>query len=272
MVIISNERGCNMREETRERIRARIRENMSRIITRRIRALPADMRDIAETNPFGSRLVPQSIWKGSKFERSFVTSFGQGVYEQIAYEIAIGTGAHAENQHSETVRLNTWQDEAINNLLATQRGADTPQQTNWTRELTGIRELENPRHVDLDTRFDLYVRRTNGLEEYYSIKTVKPNLDQTEIAKRDMLRISVAKQNCRAYLALPYNPDGEGNRYRWSLPKKLFDMNNSPAVLIGSSFWNAVGADQTTFNELLEIFQEVGAEFRARIIDEYLDV
>lgn len=260
-----------MRAETKERIRARIRESMNRIIARRINNLPADMRDIAEKNPFGSRLVPQSIWKGSKFERSFVTSFGQGVYEQIAYEIAIGTGAHAEKQHAETVRLNTWQDEAINNLLATQRGADTQQQTDWARELNNILQLENPRYVNLDTRFDLYVRRTNGSEEFYSIKTVKPNLDQTEIAKRDMLRVSVAKPDCRTYLALPYNPDGEGNRYKWSLPKKLFDMNNSPAVLIGSSFWNAVGADENTFTELLETFQTVGDEFRTRITNEYLN-
>ena len=84
-------------EPTKERIKARIREKMDNIITRRISALPTDMRDINNTNPFGSRLVPEEIWKGSKFERSFVTSFGQGVYEQIAYEIAVGSGAYAAN-------------------------------------------------------------------------------------------------------------------------------------------------------------------------------
>ena len=261
-----------MREETKHRIKARIRSKMNAIIARRIRELPTDMLNIAETNPFGSRLVPQAIWKGSKFERSFVTSFGQGVYEQIAYEIAIGSGAHAENQHVETVTLNTWQDEAINTLLATQRGADTPQLTDWHRELHEIMQHVSPRHVDLETRFDLYVRRDNGIEEYYSLKTVKPNLDQTEIAKRDMLRISVAKPGSMTYLALPYNPDGEGNVYSWSMPKKLFDMNHCSAVLIGSSFWNAVGADDNTFTELLETFQEVGAEFQARITDNYLDI
>jgi len=259
-----------MKEETKQRIKERIREKMDGIINRRINELSADMQNIAETNPFGSRLVPQAIWKGSKFERSFVTSFGQGVYEQIAYEIALGSGAHAENQHAETVTLNTWQDEAINNLLSSQRGAGTPQQTNWDRELQEIIVLNNPRHVDLVTRFDLYVRREDGAEEYYSLKTVKPNLDQTEIAKRDMLRVSAANPSCKAYLALPYNPDGEGNRYTWSLPKKLFDMNNCPAVLIGGSFWNAVGADENTFAELLEIFQEVGAEYHVRIANDYL--
>ena len=259
-----------MQEETRQRIKARIREKMNAILERRIRELPADIRDIAQTNPFGSRLVPQEIWKGSKFERSFVTSFGQGVYEQIAYEIAVGSGAHAENQHAETVTLNTWQEEAINNLLSSQRGSTTPQQTDWNRELTEIVELDNPRHVDLETRFDLYVRRADGAEEYYSLKTVKPNLDQTEIAKRDMLRVCAAKPGSKAYLALPYSPDGEGNRYTWTIPKKMFDMNNCPAVLIGGSFWNSVGADENTFAELLELFQEIGEEYHPRITNDFL--
>lgn len=245
---------------------------MDGILSRRIRDLPSDMLNVDKTNPFGSRLVSAEIWKTSKFERSFVTSFGLGVYGQIAYEIAIGSGAYAENQHVETVTLSTWQDEAINNLLTSQRRADTSQETNWDRELQEISSLGNPRHVDLDTRFDLYIRRENGIEEYYSLKTVKPNLDQTEIAKRDMLRISVAKPDCKAYLALPYNPDGDGNLYKWSVPRKLFDMNGSPAVLIGADFWNAVGQDDSIFSNLLEIFKEMGALYHPRIIQEFLGV
>lgn len=259
-----------MTEETKQKIKARVREKMDGIIARRITDLATDMKNIELTNPFGSRLVPQEIWKGSKFERSFVTSFGQGVYEQIAYEIALGSGAFAENQHAEVVRLSTWQDERIGTLLSSQRGGDNPQATDWDKELQGILGLNNPRHVELETRFDLYVRRKNGAEEYYSLKTVKPNLDQTEIAKRDMLRISTAKPDCKAFLALPYNPDGEGNHYTWSMPRKLFNMNTCPAVLIGSHFWNTVGEDDNTFSELLEIFREVGNEYCALITDDYL--
>lgn len=261
-----------MQEETKQRIRLRIEQKLDSILTRRVASLEMDMRDIAQTNPFGSRLVPDEIWKGSKFERSFVTSFGQGVYEQIAYEIALGSGAHAENQHGEIVTLNTWQEEAINNLLSEQRGSATPQATNWQAELDRISSLDTPRRIDVATRFDLYVRRNDGSEEYYSLKTVKPNLDQTEIAKRDMLRISVAKPDCQAYLALPYNPCGEGNHYNWTMPNKMFNMNNSPAVLIGAGFWNAVGNDENTFFELLELFEEIGEEYRLRINNEYLDI
>ncbi|WP_433915338.1 TdeIII family type II restriction endonuclease [Serratia symbiotica] len=42
---------------------------------------------------------------------------------------------------------------------------------------------------------DLYFVR-DGIEYFFSIKTVKPNIDQTAEAKRDLLKLKV------------YNPDG----------------------------------------------------------------
>ncbi len=259
-----------MKQATRDRIKARISEKLDSILQRRISALNNDMRELQAKNPFGSRVIPSEIWKGSKFEHSFVTSFGQGVFEQIAYEIAVGSGAEAENQHFERVSLNTWQDEEIGNLLAAQRGPDTQTPPDWNAELQRGISLNNPRHIDVETRFDLYVKRPDGQEEYYSLKTVKPNLDQTEIAKRDMLRIMSAKPGCKAFLALPYNPDSEGQPYSWSVPKKLFQMNQCSAVLIGSSFWNMVGNNDNTYAELLEIFDEVGAVYQEKIRNEYL--
>lgn len=256
--------------DTRNKIKARVTNKLESILSRKINSLPEDMLTLYEKNPFGSRLVPSEILKGSKFERSFVTSFGQGVFEQIAYEIAIGSGAYAENQHVELVTLNTWQEEAINNLLTEQRGSNTPAAPCWDAEVDNIIALNNPRHIDVETRFDLYVRRQNGNEEYYSLKTVKPNLDQTEIAKRDMLRITASKPNCKVFLGLPYNPYGEGHSYDWTMPKKLFDMNSCPAVLIGASFWNTVGNDENTYSELLEVFNEIGALFQEKIRTDYL--
>lgn len=262
-----------MDNATRGRVKERICIKMDSIITRRIMAAPNDLANILIKNPFGARLVPQEVWKGSKFERSFVTSFGQGVFEQIALEIAIGSGAYARNQHVEIHQINTWQEEAINDLLTDQRNASVTL-PNWENEVNHILGLSTTRFVDVNILFDLYVRRQDGTEEYYSLKTVKPNLDQTEISKRNMLRMKASKPDSEVFLALPYNPQGEGDRYTraWSVPKKLFDMDNSPAVLIGSDFWNKVGADDNTYHELLEIFDELGDEYRDRITNEYLDV
>ncbi|MDO7870589.1 MAG: TdeIII family type II restriction endonuclease [Enterococcus casseliflavus] len=260
-----------MNSKTKSRIKQRIREKTDGILSRRIQEFNEDMKELLVRNPFGARLVPEEIWKGSKFERSFVTSFGQGVYEQIAYEIALGSGAIAEKQHPETLTINTWQEEAINNLLADQRNnrGTTP---NWENELGEIKRLSTRSTIEVNILFDLYIKRPNGVEEYYSIKTVKPNLDQTEIAKRDMLRTASAKDHSQAYFALPFNPYGEGNDYRWSLPKKIFDMNNSTAVLIGAEFWNKVGNNPNTYTELLLIFDELGQEYQEKIRSNYLNL
>lgn len=260
-----------MNEQTKERIKDRIRAKTDNILARRIREFDEDMSELLVRNPFGARLVPEEIWKGSKFERSFVTSFGQGVYEQIAYEIAIGSGAEAQNQYAETLTINTWQEEAINNLLSDQR-SNQGLEPNWEQELATINNLDTRSNVEVTVLFDLYIRRENGEEEYYSIKTVKPNLDQTEIAKRDMLRTMVFKDNAFAYYALPYNPDGDGLTYSWKMIRKLFNMNNSSAVLIGSSFWNKVGNDPNTYNELLALFDELGDEYQEKIRETYLNL
>lgn len=71
-------------------------------------------------------------------------------------------------------------------------------------------------------------------EEFYSIKTVKPNLDQAEIAKRDMLHTKAFKENSKVYFALPCNPAGEDYKKIYSIPYGLFDMSNKKCILIES--------------------------------------
>ncbi|MBP3041458.1 TdeIII family type II restriction endonuclease [Bacillaceae bacterium Marseille-Q3522] len=259
-----------MNEKTKERIRLRIREKMDRIIERKIVALPVHMEKLRETNPFGSRLVPDEIWKSSTFERSFVTSFGQGVYEQVAFEIATGSGAEAQNQHQETVIINQFQHTRIDELIEDQRRNRTKGSPIWEEEVSEIKSLGTRQSIEVPTLFDLYIKRPDHSEEYYSLKTVKPNLDQAQIAKRDMLCIEAAKENGHAYFALPFNPDGEGNQYSWSVPSKLFDMQSASCVLIGAKFWNMVGQNENTYRKLLEVFEQLGTEYVKKIRNEYL--
>lgn len=255
---------------TRNRIKELISGVMERIIHRRTVLEPFRQEEIERNNPFGYRLVPIEIWKGSKFERSFVTSLGQAVYEQIAKIIAQGTGAYAENQHSRDIIINTWRLEKIQEILADQRL--NQRQPDWASEIQEILYLQNPRSQEINVTFDLYIRRTNGREEFYSLKTVKPNLDQTEIAKRDMMCIKATNEYCYPYFALPFNPAGEGQDYRkiHSIPYKLFDMDRDECVLIGSAFWNQVGENDKTYKELLDVFQEVGQAYEPIIRRDYL--
>lgn len=259
-----------MNQETIYKIETVISDMMKRIVERRVVKEPFNEQDIENNNPFGYRLVPIEIWKGAKFERSFVTSLGQKTFEQLAKIIAEGTGSYAKNQHEETITINTWRKEQIDELLSDQR--KNKSNPDWNKEVTDILALENNRFIDIHIRFDLYIRRPDGKEEYYSMKTVKPNLDQTEIAKRDMLYMKAFKEHSETYFALPYNPAGDGNPYRLahSIPYKIFDMDDQSSVLIGPDFWNKIGLNQNTYNQLLLIFKKVGSKYSDIIKTDYL--
>ncbi|WP_291582202.1 TdeIII family type II restriction endonuclease [Clostridium sp. UBA6640] len=272
-----------MNIETRNKIESHLREVMKRILEKRTIQEPFNENEIKNKNPFGYRLVPIEVWKGSKFERSFVTSLGQGIFEQIAKVIAEGSGAIAENQYARSIRLNTWQMEQIDNILEKQRKQKNTSKNKRNNsliklktikeELNILRELEIERYQDVNVLFDLYIKRKDGQEEYYSLKTVKPNLDQTETAKKDMLRLMTA-EDVEAYFALPYNPAGESKIYKTAhaIPYKLFDMDNDENVLIGKKLWNKIGQDDKTYDELLDIFNIVGEEYVTRIKTEYLGI
>lgn len=259
-----------MKIETKERITALLSSMMERILNKRIIQEPFSEEDIEKNNPFGFRLVPMEIWKGAKFERSFVTSLGQGVFEQVAKIIAEGTGAYAENQHDEFITINTWRKEKVDEIISEQRKSKI--KPNWKLEVDDILHLNNNRYEDLSIKFDLYIKRNNGIQEFYSIKTVKPNLDQTEIAKRDMMYLKSCKEEAEVFFALPFNPGGEGTAYKkvHSIPYKIFNMDIDECVLIGSKFWNKVGQDPNTYKELLDIFEEVGNNYYSTIRNNYL--
>lgn len=266
-----------MNQETKARIQHHMEPIMERLIHRRVVEEPFLEEEIAARNPFGYRLVPTEVWKGSKFERSFVTILGQNIFEQIAKMVAEGTGAYATNQHSTTFRINTWRNEKIEEILTAHRNSGLAgRRPNWYEEIEELMALSNQNFTEVTVRFDLYVRRADGREEFYGLKTVKPNLDQTERAKRDMLRLITGYGgNVEAYFALPFNPAGEGVSYRYAghtLPYKIFDMDRDPSVLIGREFWNKLGEDENTYDELLDVFAEMGEYYSNVIRRDYFGI
>jgi len=262
-----------MKKVTKIAIEDHLVNLLNNIIKKRTIKEPFDPNEIFLKNPFGARVVPMEVWKGSKFERSFVTSLGQNFFEHVAKLITEDTGSIAINQYTSTIKINTFRNTFIEDLLNQQRTAGNTISPDWNVEVNNLLALNNRNMTDLEVISDLYVKRPSGEEEFYSLKTVKPNLDQTEIAKRNMLRILAFNPISEVYFALPYNPAGEGNLYRKSkhiLPYRLFEMDNDPCVLIGEKFWNKLGQDPNTYSELLSIFDKVGAnESIPRILNEY---
>ena len=112
---------------------------------------------------------------------------------------------------------------------------------------------------------DLWLKK-DGVETFISIKTVKPNLDQTEIAKKDLLLLKAHNPDYRTYFGLFYNPGGPNRSdYNWTMPFKIFDMHNDDCVLIGKDYWNTLGDSDSTYDDLLVIFESVGRRTQEEI-------
>ncbi len=206
--------------------------------------------------PFHDALLTKKLVQASAFERSFSTSFGQGPIEEISSIIANANGFEVERQRNTHINVFKGAIDEIERICSSLRSKEkTP---NWKKEVQKVTAFSKG---DTEVRrviSDLWLKK-NGVEHFISIKTVKPNLDQTEKAKNDMLLLKAHDPNFSVYFGLFYNPGGsERSSYNWKVPSSIFNMHQDEVVLIGSDYWNFLGGQQNTYENLLQIFEEVG--------------
>ena len=214
--------------------------------------------------PFHAVLLSEDVLFWSAFERSFSTSFGQRVIEEVAKLVVLSNGADsAERQHITNIRIDQAYEDAIHRHmqdLRMHRG-----HSSWNQTLNHI--LATPRSGQIEELRVISALwwRKDGVDNFISLKTVKPNIDQTAVAKEDCLHLSVAIPNCHTYFGLPYNPFGERREdYAFNPPMGIFDFKRDSVVLIGSEMWDTLGGEGC-YNELLQIASEVGANTRRKI-------
>ena len=213
-----------------------------------------------------SILIPEAIlW--SKFERSFSTSFGQRLVEEVSHLLAQSSGATASRrQKSTTLTLDQAQVDAI------ERHAQEIKEGNviphWVNDLQKIKDGPKSNIVHKARIIsDLWFER-DGIEYFFSIKTVKPNIDQTVEAKRDLLKIKLNNDNARVFYGLYYNPWGEDrSNYNHKPPMKVFDFKKDEVVLIGKDYWDLIGGGGA-YEEVLAIAKEAGNETK-KIVESF---
>lgn len=212
--------------------------------------------------PFHESLLTKELVNASSFERSFSTSFGQGPIEEISQLIANDFGFETKRQKETYVNIFKGAMDEIERICSSLRsGEKIP---NWNQEIKRIEAYQKGDNEVRRVISDLWLMK-DGIETFISIKTVKPNLDQTEIAKKDMFLLKAHNPKYQTYIGLFYNPGGPNRSdYNWTLPFKIFNMYTDEAVLIGKDYWNKLG-DNNTYTELLKIFEKVGIETREQI-------
>lgn len=216
--------------------------------------------------PFHSALLSEDALFWSRFERSFSTSFGQRVIEQISKAAALSGGAQeAQNQKITTVTLSTSQLNAIEEHISGYRTKTALRPANWATDVDELAAVvASPEKIQVRVISDLWWRK-NGIDNFMSIKTVKPNIDQTAEAKRDLLKLKLAYPNANVFYGLYYNPYGESRSdYGWTPPKRIFDFDEDICVVIGKDYWDTLGGP-SFYEELLAIAGRVGIETKRHV-------
>lgn len=214
--------------------------------------------------PFHSALLSEQALFWSRFERSFSTSFGQRVIEKISQAAAIAGGAdNATTQKTTIVSLTHSQLDAIeDHITGLRTGSIKAEWHSDIEKFLALRSDGEQCHVRVIS--DLYWEK-DGNKNYMSIKTVKPNIDQTAEAKRDLLKLKIANPAVNVYYGLYYNPYGESKLdYDWNPPRKIFNFNTDPCVLIGKDYWDTLGGNGF-YEDVLSIAARVGEITRQKI-------
>ena len=228
------------------------------------------------TKPLYAALVPDEIFKGSHFERRFVTSFGNA-WEKLALGAArqgLGFGEMGRelrgNVPEERLRRIT---EVLNKLEHAPAPGAPRRRPDWASELAYVLEGDGE-PIPCAVVCDLYAERVeNGERLAFELKAPLPNSDQTKVSKEKLLKLysMVPPPIEGAYYSLPYNPYGERTAYAWSFPARWFNMREDSVVLIGDEFWEKVGGSGT-YAAFLEAVEEIAPVYKATIYRDYLQM
>jgi hypothetical protein len=229
------------------------------------------LEELKQEYPFQSLFFRDEALVAFKYQRSIVTKLGQRLYPRLVEAIAQERYRHIYRDYRLSVTLdsNWWQtiDQIVSELRMASRKPDHQRELN-TILVTPSSGREEERLIVLD----IFLADFSPGPLYLELKTLKPNLDICDEAKRKILafeafmhsegqpvmvveyKLQRPNRQAKGFLAFPY---GIRNRYTHHFTQRVMDM--SQEVLIGAELWDLLGGDGT-FEQLLAIVDEVRRE------------
>ncbi len=225
--------------------------------------------------PLYAALVPDEVFKGSHFERRFVTPFGSAweSLARVAAELGMGFGATGFEV------TGTVGEERLRRIMKTLNRLEHPPKgsqrikPDWSRELSYVLAGQG-KAVPVTVVCDVYAKNTRTGDSYaFELKAPLPNSDQTKVSKEKILKLYAMEPRkvTAAYYALPYNPYGHRADYAWAFPARWFNMKEDEVVLIGDEFWDKIGG-RGTYKSFIAAVNEIGPKYRERIYREFLEM
>ena len=230
----------------KQAIQSVIKSMMDRIMHKVLIEDPFIKEDHRAKKPLYAALVPDEIFKGSHFERRFVTPFGDA-WEKLAIVAANQGLGYGIARHNVTGKINAERLRRIQEILNSLEHPEDGKQRvkpNWKAELKYVLEGKSGNVIPTTVVCDVYAEDKRKSKKYtFELKAPLPNSDQTKVSKEKLLKLYSMDpmQIDNAYYALPYNPYGRRIDYAWSFPARWFDMKNDEVVLIGDEFWEKIG-------------------------------
>ena len=263
-------------EEMKRAIQLVIENLMNRVMRKVLIDDPFIKEEFKSKTPIYAALVPEEIFKGSHFERRFVTPFG-GIWEELA--VAAATNGLGYGERNKVIIGNVRKgrlqriSEVLNNLEHPQINSRNRIHPDWNKEIDYILKGNGP-NIPTQVNCDVYAADIkNNTRFVFEVKAPMPNSDQTKVSKEKLLKLYSMDppQIDGAYFALPYNPYGNKEDYDWRFPFRWFDMKNDSVVLIGIEFWEKIGG-KGTYLSFINAINEVGPIYKDRIYREYLGI
>jgi hypothetical protein len=256
-------------------IQSVIKAMMDRVMTNVLDKDPFDAKGHKRKRPLYAALVPDEIFKGSHFERRFVTPFGKA-WELLAVTAANKGLGYGVAGRSITGTVNAGRLRRITEVLNSLEHAEEGKKRvkpDWDKELAYVLKGKGE-PIPITVVCDVYAEdRANNKRYAFELKAPLPNSDQTKVSKEKILKLysMQPRQVDGAYYALPYNPYGRKEDYTWSFPARWFNMKEDEVVLIGDEFWEKIGGPGT-YQSLIDAVNEIGKEYKDKIYREFLGI
>lgn len=269
-IFLDSNSGLPEFENTSDAIKSVIKHLMDGVMDNVLYKKPFIPESFHAEKPLYAALVPDEIFKGSHFERKFVTPFGKA-WQTLA--VAVGKTHHGICGQEVKVEGLIGK-ERLRRIYETLNGLEARNsKPNWDEELAYILD-GGGELTPVQVICDVLVRNiTNGKVYAFEMKGPLPNRDQTKVSKEKMFKL-LAMENRpidAAYFALPYNPYRLKENYSWKLPERWFNMKHDSCVLIGDETWDMIGGEGT-YQFFIDEINKLGKYYKERIYREYLGI
>jgi hypothetical protein len=219
--------------------------------------------------PFLARLIQDSEKVAAySFIHSMATTLGMSIYEDVSKIIAKDSAEEVFTKMDLGGVLSRDQKSVIDNIVRELRNGDrkVSKDKEIKEVLSASAEKGNPQKENRIA--DFYMRR-KGIEYYFEIKTVKPNIDVFTASKTKLLEwVARKREPVKTILAFPYNPYHPEPYSRFTEQGLL---EKGEEFLVGEEYWDFLGG-KDTLKDLLEEFDCVGKKFKEKILEKIKQV